>query len=49
MEEPTVTKSKEFGAGPEFNKEQAHFFFYVKGINHHEFVPPNSMVNSDFL
>jgi hypothetical protein len=24
------------------------FFFNVKGIVHHEFVPPNTMVNSDF-
>jgi hypothetical protein len=24
------------------------FFFYVKGIVHREFVPPNTTVNSDF-
>jgi hypothetical protein len=37
-------------AGLEFNRELAHsfFFFDMKGIVHHEFVPPNTMVNSDF-
>jgi hypothetical protein len=34
-------------AGPEFNKENCNFF-YVKGIIHREFVPPNTTVNSDF-
>jgi histone-lysine N-methyltransferase SETMAR len=48
VEEPTVTKSKKGTAGPEFNTERAHCFFYVMGIVHHEFVPPNTMVNSDF-
>jgi hypothetical protein len=32
----------------QFNKEHAHCFFNMKGIVHHEFVPPNTMVNSDF-
>jgi histone-lysine N-methyltransferase SETMAR len=44
-------KSKIGVAGPEFNKEHAHcfsFFWYVKGTVHHEFVPCNTMVNSDF-
>jgi hypothetical protein len=36
-------------AGQELNKEHAHcFFFDVKGIVHHESVPPNTTVNSDF-
>jgi hypothetical protein len=48
MEEPTTTKSKKGVAGPEFNKEHAHFFFDVKGIVHYEFVPPNTTVSSDF-
>jgi hypothetical protein len=49
VEEPTITKSKKGMAGPEFNKEHAHcFFFDMKGTVHHEFVPPNTMVNSDF-
>jgi hypothetical protein len=48
VEEPTITKSKKGAAGPEFNKKYAHCFFNVKGIVHHEFVLPNSMVNSDF-
>jgi hypothetical protein len=41
MEEPTITKSRRGVAGPEFNKE-------LKGIVHCEFVPPNTMLNSDF-
>jgi hypothetical protein len=43
-------KKKKNMAGPEFNKEHAHCFFFLnmKGIVHHEFVPPNTMVNSDF-
>jgi hypothetical protein len=45
VEEPTITKNEKGAAGPEFNKEHA---FDVKGIVHHEFVPPNTTVNSDF-
>jgi hypothetical protein len=48
VEAATITKSKKGAAGPEFNKEHAHFFFDIKGIVHHEFVPPNNTVNSDF-
>jgi hypothetical protein len=48
VEEPIITKSKNGAADPEFNKEDAHCFFYVKGTVHREFVPPNTMVNSDF-
>jgi hypothetical protein len=47
MEEPTVTKSKEGTAGPEFNKEHAHCFFHVKVFDHGEFVL-SDLVNSDF-
>jgi hypothetical protein len=51
MEEPTTTMNKEVMAVLEFNKEHAHFFppfgGGVKGVVHHEFVPPNAMVNSD--
>jgi hypothetical protein len=43
-----VTKSKKGMAGPECNKEHANCFFDMKGIVHHEFVPPNTTVNSDF-
>jgi hypothetical protein len=43
VEEPTITMSNEGTTGPEFNKEHAHCF-YVKGIVHREFVPPNTMV-----
>jgi histone-lysine N-methyltransferase SETMAR len=48
MEEPTVTKSKIGASGLEFNKEHAHYFFDMKWIFHHEFVPSNTTVNSDF-
>jgi histone-lysine N-methyltransferase SETMAR len=50
VEEPTITKNKKGVAGPVFNKEHDNcfYFFDVKGIVHREFVPPNSMVNSDF-
>jgi hypothetical protein len=51
VEEPAITKSKKGAAGPKFNKEHAHcffFFFDVKRIVHSEFVPPNTTVNSDF-
>jgi hypothetical protein len=48
VEEPTTTKSKKGVAGPEYNKEHTHGFFGVKGIVHHEFVPPNTTINSDF-
>jgi hypothetical protein len=47
VEEPTIPKSKKGTAGLEFNKEHARFFD-GKGIIHREFVPPNTMVNSDF-
>jgi hypothetical protein len=43
VEEPTITKSKNGVAGLEFI-----VLFNVKGIVHCEFVPPNTMVNSDF-
>jgi hypothetical protein len=48
--EPTIIKSKKGAAGPEFNEEHASCccFFDVKGIVHHEFAPPDTMVNSDF-
>jgi histone-lysine N-methyltransferase SETMAR len=46
--ETTITKRKKDTTGLEFNKEHVHCFFDVKGIAHHEFVPPNTMVNSDF-
>jgi hypothetical protein len=48
VEKPAITKSKTGTAGLDFNKEHAHRFFNVKGIVHYEFVPPNTMVNSDF-
>jgi hypothetical protein len=48
VEKPTITKSKEGAAGAEFNKEHAHCLSHVKGIVRREFVPPNTMVNSDF-
>jgi histone-lysine N-methyltransferase SETMAR len=48
VEKPTITKSKNGAAGPEFNKVHAHHFFDVKGIIHCVFVPPSTMVNSDF-
>jgi hypothetical protein len=48
VEEYAITKSNKVVAGPEFNREHAYCFFYVKGIVHREFVPPNAMVNSDF-
>jgi hypothetical protein len=35
-------------AGPEFNKEHAHWIFDLKGISHCEFLPPNTTVKSDF-
>jgi transposase len=41
-------EQKKARQGPEFNKEHAHYFFHVKGIVRHEFVPPNTTVNSDF-
>jgi hypothetical protein len=42
-------QEKKGTADAEFNKEHAHcFFFYVKEVVHHEFVPTNTMVNSDF-
>jgi hypothetical protein len=47
VEESTITKSKKGAAGPKFNKEHAHFFD-MKGIVHREFIPPNTVVNSDF-
>jgi hypothetical protein len=47
VKEPTITKSKKSAAGPEFNREHAHFSFDVKGIVHCEFVPHNTKVNSD--
>jgi hypothetical protein len=34
-------------AGPEFNKEHAHYFYNVKGIVHHGFIPPNITVNTE--
>jgi hypothetical protein len=44
-EEPTVTKSKRIAAGPQFNKEHAHcFFFDVEGIVHREFVHHNTVM-----
>jgi hypothetical protein len=48
VEEPTTTKSKRGMAALEFSREHAHCFFDVKGIIHREFVPPNTMINSDF-
>jgi hypothetical protein len=50
VEEPTITKSKKGAAGFEFNREHTHcfFFFDVKRIVHREFVPPKTVVNSDF-
>jgi hypothetical protein len=48
VEEPTVTKSKEGVAGPDFSIEHAHCFFYMKWIIYCEFVPPNTTVTSDF-
>jgi hypothetical protein len=30
VEEPTVTKSKKGAAGPEFSKEHAHCFFFLR-------------------
>jgi hypothetical protein len=48
VEEPTIINSKKGAAGPEFNKEHTRFFFDVKGIVRYEFVPPKTMVNSDF-
>jgi hypothetical protein len=49
VEEPTITRSKKGAAGPEFNKEHAHCFFFLdmKGFVHREFVPPYTVVNSD--
>jgi hypothetical protein len=44
----TITKSKKGAAGSEFNKEHNHCFFDMKGIVHHEFVPPNTTINFDF-
>jgi hypothetical protein len=41
-------QEKKGTAGPEFNKGHAHYFFNMKGLVHCEFVPPNTMVNSDF-
>jgi hypothetical protein len=46
----TVTKKKKGAAGPEFDKEHAHWFFFffnMKGIVHREFTPLNITVNSD--
>jgi hypothetical protein len=38
VQEPKITKNKKGAAGPEFNKEHVHcYFFDVKGIVHHEF------------
>jgi hypothetical protein len=48
VEEPTITSSKKGVVGLEFNKEHANCFFNVKGIVHHEFVPPNNTVSSNF-
>jgi histone-lysine N-methyltransferase SETMAR len=53
VEQPTITKTKKGAAGSQFNKEHAHrfllfFFFNVKGTVPREFVPPNTLVNSDF-
>jgi hypothetical protein len=49
---PQSPTAKKNAAGPEFNKEHTYcflfFFFNVKGIVHCEFVPPNTMFNSDF-
>jgi hypothetical protein len=48
VEELTITNSKKGAAGPQFNNEDAHCFFDVKGIVRREFVLPNTMVNPDF-
>jgi hypothetical protein len=48
VEEPTITKSKNGTAGPEFNKSVLIVFFNVMGIVHREFLPTNTTVNSDF-
>jgi hypothetical protein len=48
VEEPTITKSKKGSAISVFNREHPRcFFLNVKGIVHHEFVPPYTVVNSD--
>jgi hypothetical protein len=43
----TEPQNKKDAAGPEFNKEHARFLFDMKGIIHHEFVPPNTKINSN--
>jgi hypothetical protein len=48
VEEPTIRRSKKGAAGLEFNKEHAYYLFHMKRVIHHEFDPPNTIVNSDF-
>jgi hypothetical protein len=48
VEEPIITKTQKGAAGLEFNKEHARCFFQCEEIVHHEFVPPNTTVNSEF-
>jgi hypothetical protein len=45
---PQSPRAKKGTAGLEFNKGMLIVFLNVKGIVHREFVPPNTMVNSDF-
>jgi hypothetical protein len=47
VEEPTITKRKKVQQ-VRSSKSILIVFFDVKGIVHHEFVPPNCMVKSDF-
>jgi hypothetical protein len=44
---PQSSSGKKGAAGPEFNKKHAHCFLDMKGFVHHEFVPPNTTVNSN--
>jgi hypothetical protein len=48
VEEPITTKSKKVWQVRRSIKSMLIVFFYVKGIVHREFVPPNTMVSSDF-
>jgi hypothetical protein len=48
MEEPRFPKTKEGETEPQWDQENAHRFFDVRGIVQHEFVPESQNVNAEF-